>query len=130
MNKSLRELLRVNNIKKKEFESYLTKFKRADVKYFSAIKVGGGCLTDELVSNVVDSLTELHDLGLYPLVVHGGGKQIDEAMESEGMTSAKIDGKRVTNERTLGVVVETLININTEFVSKLNKFVLRAEGLQ
>jgi len=52
----------------KEYEKYLTKFKEA--KYFAAIKVGGECLNDSLAH----SLRILYGLGLYPIVVHGGGR--------------------------------------------------------
>jgi acetylglutamate kinase len=106
-----------------EFEKYLTKFEEA--KYFAAIKAGGECLNDSLAH----SLRILYGLGLYPLVVHGGGRQIDEALESQGIASKKINGKRVTDKRTLEVVVETLTRVNREFGSKVNQLGNCAEML-
>ncbi len=98
-----------------EYEKYLTKFEEA--KYFAAIKVGGECLDDSLAH----SLRILYGLGLYPIVIHGGGRQIDEALEAKGITSKKINGKRVTDKGILEVVVETLTRVNREFGSKVNE---------
>ena len=102
-------------IPKEEYEKYLTRFKRT--KYFLAIKAGGECLNDSLAQ----SLRILYCLGLYPIVVHGGQRQIDGALESKGITSKKLNGKRVTDKKTLDVVVEALTNVNREFVSKVNQ---------
>ncbi len=106
-----------------EYERYLTKFREA--KYFAAIKAGGECLDVSLAQ----SLRILHGLGLYPIVVHGGGKQIDEALEAKGIASKKINGKRVTDKGTLEVVVETLTIVNREFGSKVNQLGICADML-
>jgi len=103
-------------VAKEEFEYYLDEFKKA--RYFAAIKAGGECLNSDLAK----SLTILHGFGLLPVLVHGGGKQIDNALEERGIVSKKIDGKRITDKETLDVVVSTLKTVNENFVSEINNY--------
>lgn len=60
------------------------------------IKIGGGVLAqlDELAL----SLSFLARVGLYPVVLHGAGPQLNTILESEGVRSEYIDGIRVTGE--------------------------------
>lgn len=109
-------------IPQEEFEYYLGEFKKA--RYFAAIKAGGECLDSDLAK----SLAMLHDSGLLPILVHGGGKQIDEALKKRGKVSKKIEGKRVTDEETLDVVVSTLNSVNENFVSEINRTRYCAKG--
>jgi acetylglutamate kinase len=98
----------------KDFPLYLERFRKA--KPFAAIKVGGGCLDDRLA----DAVVFLHDHELYPIVVNGGGGQIDEELKKRGIPIKKNNGKRATDKKTLDVVVPTLIGANKEFVSRVN----------
>lgn len=101
-------------IPEKEFKQFLNQYKVAQP--FAAIKVGGECLTPALAGNVRD----LYDLGLLPIVVHGGGKQIEQTLKAKGITTEKIDGIRITDNKTLEVVVETLTYLNSSLVSAIN----------
>ncbi len=95
------------------------------IEYFAAIKAGGECLNDEFAY----SLRKLHEKNIYPVVVHGGGPQIDKALQEAGIETRKIEGKRVTDRRALGVVVKTLKKVNQEFLGKLNDEKIYAIGL-
>ena len=110
-------------ISKREFQHYLAEFRKA--KYFAAIKVGG----ESLDSDLAEALVTLHSLDLLPIVVHGAGRQIDQVAEERGMTSKKIDGKRITDKKTLDIVIQTLQTVNQAFVSEVNKTRHCAEGL-
>src|SRR3546814_3630718 len=70
----------------KEISQYLKRFSRLDAARFAVVKVGGAILRDELDA-LVSSLAFLQQVGLTPIVVHGAGPQLDEAMRSEEHTS-------------------------------------------
>jgi acetylglutamate kinase len=64
------------------------------------------------------------------VVVHGGGREIDAALTRAGLGKRQVDGVRVTDEATLGVVVEVLAGaINTRLVAAINAAGGRAVGL-
>jgi acetylglutamate kinase len=64
------------------------------------------------------------------VVVHGGGREIDAALKRAGILKRQVDGVRVTDEATLGVVVEVLAGaINTRLVAAINAAGGRAVGL-
>jgi acetylglutamate kinase len=64
------------------------------------------------------------------VVVHGGGREIDAALKRAGIVKRQVDGVRVTDAATLGVVVEVLAGaINTRFVAAINAAGGQAVGL-
>lgn len=64
------------------------------------------------------------------VVVHGGGREIDAALERAGIPKRQVEGLRVTDEATLGIVVEVLAGaINTRFVAAIVAAGGRAVGL-
>lgn len=83
---------------KREVERYLRIFSSsADASHpakFAVIKVGGAVLdqVDELAIN----LSFLYRVGLYPVVLHGAGPQLNSIIESAGVVPDYIDGIRVT----------------------------------
>jgi acetylglutamate kinase len=64
------------------------------------------------------------------VVVHGGGREIDAALTRAGLSKQQVDGVRVTDAPTLGVVIEVLAGaINTRFVAAINAAGGQAVGL-
>src|SRR6185503_10069010 len=64
------------------------------------------------------------------VVVHGGGREIDSALATAGIAKQQVDGLRVTDARTLDVVVAVLAGaINTRLVAALRKAGARPVGL-
>ena len=64
------------------------------------------------------------------VVVHGGGREIDAALAQAGIPKQQVDGLRITDERTLQVVVAVLAgSINTRFVATINAAGGQAVGL-
>jgi len=86
------------------------------------IKYGGSAMDDPaLRESFAGDVTLLSMVGIRPIVVHGGGPQISAAMAAEGIEPTWVDGLRVTDAATVGVVQKTLVGvINPEIVRFLN----------
>jgi acetylglutamate kinase len=95
------------------------------------IKYGGHAMEDEeLKTNFVRDVVLLHYIGLNPVIVHGGGPQIDGMLDKIGKKSQFIEGMRVTDEETMDVVEMVLVGkINKEIVSRINSNGGHAIGL-
>ena len=94
------------------------------------IKYGGSAMVDDtLRSSFARDITLLGLLGLRPVVVHGGGPHISRAMAGAGIEPRWVDGLRVTDEKTLGVVRATLAGtINPDIVRLLEDHGAEARG--
>lgn len=64
---------------------------------FAVIKVGGAVLDN--IEELALSLSFLYRVGLYPVVLHGAGPQLNDIIESEGVIPDYIDGIRVTGTK-------------------------------
>ena len=105
---------------RKEVEQYLKQFASLDSRQFAIIKAGGAVLRDDL-ENLASSLSFLHRVGLYPIVVHGGGPQLNEALEAEGIETKIVDGMRVTTPETLDVARKVFRRENLKLVDALEE---------
>lgn len=85
------------------------------------IKYGGSAMEDPaLRQSFAGDVTMLAMVGIHPVVVHGGGPQISEAMTREGVEPAWVEGLRVTDERAIGVVQRVLVGeVNVDIVRLL-----------
>lgn len=99
-------------------------------KYF-VIKYGGQAMvSDEATNSVVTDIVLLKHIGIKPVLVHGGGKEVSAMMEKMGKKPRFIDGLRITDEETMKVAEMVLLgNINNRIVSLLNRRGARAVGL-
>ena len=69
------------------------------------IKYGGNAMVnDELRRAFAEDVVFLHHVGIHPVVVHGGGPQIDELLMKMGIKSQFVRGMRVTDQQTLDIV--------------------------
>ncbi|MDO5652244.1 MAG: acetylglutamate kinase [Moraxella sp.] len=95
------------------------------------VKYGGNAMTDPVLeSSFAKDIVLLKTVGLHPVVVHGGGPQVDKIMEELGRQSDRIDGMRVTNKETMDVVEMVLGgSVNKSIVSLINKHGGQAVGL-
>jgi acetylglutamate kinase len=76
------------------------------------VKYGGSTQPDEGGSDtILEDLVFMETVGMRPVVVHGGGKEISRRLEEEGVESSWVNGLRVTDEPTMRVVEETLFGI-------------------
>jgi len=96
---------------KREVERYLRIFSSSSnpsqPAKFAVIKVGGGVLGQ--LDDLALSLTFLYRVGLYPVILHGGGPQLNELMERGGVVPEYIDGIRVTSTLFLPLPPSPLI---------------------
>ena len=95
------------------------------------IKFGGNAMIDEqLKSSFAMDVVLLKLVGMNPVVVHGGGPQINEHLEKIGKKGEFINGVRVTDEETMDVVEMILGGqINKEIVHQINMHGGKAVGL-
>ncbi|PBL03841.1 bifunctional acetylglutamate kinase/N-acetyl-gamma-glutamyl-phosphate reductase [Armillaria gallica] len=94
---------------------------------FAVIKVGGAVL-DQL-DELALSLSFLYRVGLYPVVIHGGGPQLNEIIERSGVTPEYIDGIRVTDAKVLQVARRVFLEENLKLVSALEALGTRARPI-
>lgn len=99
-------------------------------QYF-VIKYGGhAMIAPELRESFARDVVLLKYVGLHPIVVHGGGPQIDAMLQSLGVVSERIGGLRITDDRTMEVVEMVLGGkVNQEIVSLITQYGGRAVGL-
>ncbi|GAB2634467.1 acetylglutamate kinase [Psychrobacter pocilloporae] len=95
------------------------------------VKYGGNAMTDpELESSFARDIVLLKTVGIHPVVVHGGGPQVDNLLKELGRQSDRIDGMRVTDKSTMDIVEMVLGgSVNKSIVSLINKHGGRAIGL-
>ena len=87
-------------------------------------------LNDEIKKSVIQDITLLKFIGLNPIVVHGGGPDISNALKAYNIESRFINGLRVTEKDTVGVAQMVLVGkTNKELVSLLNAMGGKAIGL-
>jgi acetylglutamate kinase len=95
------------------------------------IKFGGNAMVDEqLKSSFAQDVVLLKQVGVNPVIVHGGGPQIGKLLEQIGKKSQFIEGMRVTDHETMDVVEMVLGGlVNKQIVSLINSHGGRAVGL-
>ncbi|HET9405217.1 MAG TPA: acetylglutamate kinase, partial [Burkholderiales bacterium] len=95
------------------------------------IKYGGNAMIDQrLKESFAHDVVLLKLVGMNPVVVHGGGPQIDEALERVGKKGEFVQGMRVTDAETMDVVEMVLGGqVNAEIVNLINQHGGRAVGL-
>lgn len=95
------------------------------------IKYGGSAMVDEhLRHSFAGDVTLLALVGIKPVVVHGGGPQIDESLRKAGIEPRWIDGLRVSDAATVRVVQSVLAGeVNPDIVRLLMGHEARAAGI-
>ena len=94
------------------------------------IKFGGNAMVNkELLTQFAQDLVFLKLAGLKPVVVHGAGPQITEALDKAGIKSEFINGYRYTDSNSIKIIKEVLIQIQQELVSEINKLKNCAIGI-
>ena len=90
----------------------------------------GGSVANEDLANFVRDLILMKYVGIKPVVVHGGGPQIQEHLNRLGIESDFVAGLRVTDERVMEVVEMVLVGkINQQIVTSINKHQMETVGL-
>ena len=95
------------------------------------IKYGGNAMiSDDLKENFALDIVMMKYIGINPVVVHGGGPQIDKTLKALGIQSKFVEGQRVTSKETIDVVEMVLGGkVNKEIVSLINRHGGNAVGM-
>jgi acetylglutamate kinase len=95
------------------------------------VKYGGNAMVDEeLKTSFAQDMVLLKYVGINPVVVHGGGPQIDQVLEKMGIKSRYVRGMRVTDQETLDIIEMVLVGkVNKEIVGLINRHGGMAVGL-
>lgn len=106
---------------------YIKKFSGITV----VIKYGGAALiNEEIRETIIKDIALMKYVGFKPVVVHGGGKDINKALERVGIEPRFKDGLRVTDEQTMEVVQQVLAgSINKDIATMLCKHGINAVGV-
>ncbi|KAI5804895.1 putative acetylglutamate kinase [Geopyxis carbonaria] len=119
----------LNNIgSKREVEQYLSHFTSVQSQQFAVIKVGGAIITEHL-DTLASSLAFLNHVGLFPVVVHGAGPQLNKMLEAAGVEPQFEDGIRVTDGKTLALARQLFLDENLKLVEALEKMGVRARPI-
>ena len=106
---------------------YIQKFKG---KVF-VIKYGGNAMKSEaLKDSVMKDIALLHSIGIKVAIVHGGGPNISEEMRKAGVEPKFVNGLRVTDKATVGIVERTSAAINGDIRDTLKSFNVGSENVQ
>ena len=128
---SLKEEVLMNILPKdgptfKEVKKYLEKYNNE----FIVIKCGGSVLVNpKLFKIFIEDVGVLKKLGFNPIIVHGGGKRINNKLNEMNIESSFIDGLRVTNKDTINIVEDVLIEFNKEIVDALKDQSCETRGI-
>ena len=83
------------------------------------VKLGGSILDDaSMQKKLLTDIAFMATVGIHPVLVHGGGKTITNAMNSAGLEPVWVHGRRYTDKSTLNIVEHTLINQVNEPICK------------
>lgn len=84
----------------------------------TVIKIGGEVIENEL-DTLVDSLVFLRDAGLFPILVHGAGPQMNAELARAGVEPQYVKGNRVTDKETLAIARKIFLKANRKIVDAL-----------
>ncbi|MHC4738014.1 MAG: acetylglutamate kinase, partial [Planctomycetota bacterium] len=106
---------------------YIRKFRGKIV----VVKLGGSVLDDaSLQKKLLADVAFMATVGMQPIIVHGGGKAITEAMNEAGLEARWVQGLRYTDERTLTIAEHTLVHkVNVLICELLKALVCYPTGL-
>ncbi|KAB8295030.1 hypothetical protein EYC80_006977 [Monilinia laxa] len=113
---------------KREVQQYLSHFSSVSSQQFAVIKVGGAIITEHLES-LTSALAFLNHVGLFPVVVHGAGPQLNKLLEDAGVEPQFEEGIRVTDGKTLAVARKLFLEENLKLVEKLEEMGVRARPI-
>ncbi|KAI1449046.1 Aspartate/glutamate/uridylate kinase [Annulohypoxylon stygium] len=107
----------LNNVgSKREVQQYLSHFSSVSSQQFAVIKL-------------CSSLSFLYHVGLYPIIVHGAGPQLNKLLEDAGVEPEFEEGIRITDGKTLGIARRLFLAENLKLVQRLEEMGVRARPI-
>ena len=94
------------------------------------IKYGGNAMIDhDIKKSVMGDIALLKHVGISPIVVHGGGPEINKEMQKANLKPKFVNGLRYTDKKTMGIVRKVSVKINKEIQDMLKNEKCKAENL-
>lgn len=94
------------------------------------VKYGGSAMLDERrQESMIKDVALLKLVGMEPIIVHGGGKEISKWLGYMGKESQFVEGLRVTDEETIEVAEMVLNKVNKHLVQMMEKLGVKAAGI-
>jgi acetylglutamate kinase len=94
------------------------------------VKFGGSSIGGEgELNQFARDISFLVSLGVKPVIVHGGGPEINDELKRRGLKVKKVAGLRITDDATLMVAMDVLVDINHQIVEALKRAGLKAVGM-
>lgn len=112
----------------KTLEEFKQLYRTPGVKHTTVIKIGGDVIIHEL-ETLIESLRFMKDTGLFPILVHGAGPQMNAELDKQGVEPQYVGGNRVTDQKTLDIAKEIFVDTNATLVAALNKAGVPARGI-
>jgi acetylglutamate kinase len=93
--------------------SYIQRFHDKTI----VVKIGGSIMDDETsLSNILTDVVFMNYVNMQPILVHGGGKAINQKMEQAGLVPQMVQGRRYTDDRVLAIAEQVLCNDINRFI--------------
>ena len=92
------------------------------------IKYGGSAMKEnKLRQNFARDIALMRQIGIFPVLVHGGGPQIEENLKKSNIKSVFIDGLRKTDENSIKIIVKTLREVNGDIAELIKTWGARTK---
>jgi len=108
-----------------EAASWIARFSGRHV----VVKLGGELLEPAVIGRIAPQIAAMHRVGLKPVVVHGGGAQVDRACRDRNVAIDKVGGRRITSPEVLELLVDVVAgDLNERLVDGLKAAGVPAHG--
>jgi len=111
-----------------EAQYYLDQYSNSKQPKFAVVKVGGNVIAEEL-KQLAESLSLITHLGMLPIVLHGAGPQIDAEIEKQQLPVNKIDGLRVTDDKTIKIIEPVIQEVHQQLLDALEKENIKTKSI-
>jgi N-acetyl-gamma-glutamyl-phosphate reductase/acetylglutamate kinase len=120
----------ISNIgSRREGQQYLKLFASVSSQKFAVVKIGGQLLRDNL-DELCQCFALLFELGLYPVIIHGAGPQLNQLLQDAGVEPQFEEGIRITDAKTLGIARKLFLEENQKLVARLDELGVSTRTLQ
>ena len=113
---------------KREVQQYLSHFQAVSSQQFAVIKVGGAIISEHM-NELSSALAFLNHIGLYPIIVHGAGPQLNKLLLERGVEPQFEEGIRITDGKTLETARSMFLSENLKLVEALEDLGVRARPI-
>ncbi len=127
LNKKIKDIASIASSKESDIHKYIKMYKNKII----VIKCGGNIIENkEFFTFFAKDIKLIKSVGISPIIIHGGGPQINTMLNSLGIKSNFLNGLRITDEATINIAEMVLSgSINKNIVNKLCRVGLKAIGI-